>query len=36
MATQGTEEFEVTLRNGLLIIKFNRPTKKNAFNAQVL
>jgi enoyl-CoA hydratase/carnithine racemase len=36
MATQGLEEFEVTLRNGLLIIKLNRPRKKNAFTAQVL
>jgi len=36
MATQELEEFEVTLCNGLLIIRFNRPSKKNAFNAQVL
>jgi hypothetical protein len=36
MTTQVPEEFEVTLRNGLLIIQFNRPSKKNAFNAQVL
>jgi enoyl-CoA hydratase/carnithine racemase len=36
MATQGLEELEVTLRNGLLIIQFNRPRKRNAFNAQVL
>jgi len=35
MATQGLEELEVTLRNGLLIIQFNRPRKKNAFNAQM-
>jgi peroxisomal 3,2-trans-enoyl-CoA isomerase len=35
MATQGLEELEVTLRNGLLIIQFKRPSKKNAFNAQM-
>jgi enoyl-CoA hydratase/carnithine racemase len=36
MATQVLEELEVTLQKGLLIIKFNRPSKKNALNAQVL
>jgi enoyl-CoA hydratase/carnithine racemase len=36
MAMQALEELEVTLQNGLLKIKFNRPSKKNAFNAQVL
>jgi enoyl-CoA hydratase/carnithine racemase len=36
MATQTLEELEVTIRRGLLKIKFNRPSKKNAFTAQVL
>jgi hypothetical protein len=36
METQVPEEFEVTLRNGLLIIQFNRSSRKNAFNVQVL
>jgi Enoyl-CoA hydratase/carnithine racemase len=36
MATQVLEEFEVTLQEGVLIIKFNRPSKRNAFNTKVL
>jgi enoyl-CoA hydratase/carnithine racemase len=35
MATQTREELEVTIQKGLLIIKFNRPSKKNAFTKQV-
>jgi enoyl-CoA hydratase/carnithine racemase len=36
METQAPEGLEVTLRNGLLIIKFNRPSHKNAFTAEVI
>jgi enoyl-CoA hydratase/carnithine racemase len=36
MATEVPEELEVTRQKGLFIIKFNRPSKKNALTARVL
>ncbi|PNF39313.1 Enoyl-CoA delta isomerase 2, mitochondrial [Cryptotermes secundus] len=35
METQTPEGLEVTLRNGLLIIKFNRPSHKNAITVEM-